>query len=307
MEYKDYYKTLGVPRSADQKEVKRAFRKLAQQHHPDKNPGDKRAEEKFKEINEAYEVLRDPEKRSKYDQFGDSYQQWQRTGGQPGGFDWSQWAAGGSGAEFSGDLSDLFGQGLHDFLYGQAASRARGGTGFGRMDDLVGRDLEQSVEISVEEAYSGTSRTLQKKGNRIQVKIPPGAHTGTRVRVKGGGAARGGAAGDLYLAVSVAPHPVFEIKENDLYMNHKVDLYTAVLGGKARLVTPGGALDLTIPPESQPGQTFRLAGKGMPFLRNPEKHGALYVRLAVDLPRKLSPEEQDLFRRLAELRPNGKQ
>lgn len=315
MEYKDYYRTLGISKSADEKEIRRAYRKLAQQFHPDKNPGDKGAEEKFKEINEAYEVLKDPVKRSRYDQFGSSYQQWERMGGQPGGFDWSQWTSGGPRVEYSGDLGDLFGGGgFSDFfnsLFGGGAARARArsgpGGGFRPAEELASRDVEQTVEITLEEAYSGTTRTLQKDGNRIQVKIPPGARTGTRVRVKGKGTDRAGLTGDLYLVVNVASHPVLERKENDLHMELKVDLYTALLGGVARLETPGGVLELTIPPESQPDQTIRLAGRGMPYLRSPEKRGDLYVRLAVQLPRNLSHEEKTLFQQLAALRREGNQ
>ncbi|MBI4771502.1 MAG: J domain-containing protein [Chloroflexi bacterium] len=307
MNYKDYYKILGVPKSADDKEIRRAFRKLAQQYHPDKNPGNKQAEEKFKDLNEAHQVLSDPQKRAKYDQLGSSYAQWERMGGQPGGFDWSQWTPGGGGTRVDfGDLGDLFGDGsFSDFfqtLFGGVPRGGRPAGGGGSSRRVAGQNMEQPIEITLEEAYTGASRTLQKDGRRLQVKIPAGARTGTRVRIRGEGNPGPGGAGDLYLVITVKPHPIFERKEDDLYMDLKLDLYTAVLGGEARVETPGGAVLLTIPAESQSGQTFRLAGKGMPHLRSHDKRGDLYVMLAVQTPRNLSSKERTLFSELAALR-----
>lgn len=311
MEYKDYYKTLGVDKNADEKEIKRAYRKLAVKFHPDKNPGDKQAEEKFKELNEAYEVLSDSQKRAKYDQLGSSYQQWERMGGRPGGFDWSQWAAGAPGGgtrvEY-GDLNDLFGGagGFSDFfnsIFGGAAPRTARRA---RTTQAVrGQDVEQEVEVSLEEAHGGTTRLLEKDGRRLEVKIPAGAKTGTRVRVAGEGApGLGGGAGDLYLVVKVRPHPTYERKGNDLYADVPVDLYTAVLGGEARVPTLAGDVVLTIPPESQQGQTFRLSGRGMPELRNPQTRGDLYARLQIQMPKSLSDRERQMFNELARLRPS---
>lgn len=305
MEYKDYYQILGVDRNADSKEIKRAFRKLAQKYHPDKNPDDKQAEETFKEINEAYEVLKDPAKRAKYDQLGASYREWERMGGQRGGFDWSQWQSvgpdGGVRVEFS-DLGDLFGSGFSDFfnaIFGGMGQPQRAGRTTRR--DTT-RDVEQMVRITLEEAYKGTTRVLTINGRRLEVKIPPGSRTGTKVRIAGHGRSSGQRAGDLYLVVHVEADPRFKRKKDDLHVSMPVDLYTAVLGGQVRVPTPAGPVLLTIPPGSQPEQTFRLQGRGMPQLRNPSNHGNLYARLKIKLPRNLSEEESELFRKLAALR-----
>jgi len=313
VEYKDYYRILGVSRDADEKEIKRAYRRLARKYHPDVNPGDKEAEERFKEINEAYEVLSDPEKRRKYDQLGAAWREWERMGGRPGDFDWSQWVSTAPGGQrvyvrygTAEDLEDLFG-GSSPFsefftrLFGGMAG-APGGFEF-RARPRRGQDLEQEVEISLEEAFHGTTRLLQKNGRRLQVKIPPGAHTGLRIRMAGEGApgAVGGEPGDLYLRIHVAPHPRFERRGDDLYVTVPVDLYTAVLGGKVRVETLGGPVMLTIPPGTQNGQTFRLRGKGMPRLRQPGEHGDLYARVEVRLPTRLTPRQRELFEELHRL------
>ena len=307
MEYKDYYKTLGVDRNAEGKEIKKAYRKLARQYHPDVNPGDKAAEEHFKDINEAYEVLSDAEKRQKYDQLGSSWQQWQRTGRDPSGFDWSQWSSGaqpgGVRVEYRdlGDLEDLLGRGgFSDFF--QAIF---GGMGAPQARPRRGQDYTQPVEITLEEAFQGTARMIQKDGRRLEVKIPPGVKTGSKVRVAGEGSPgmAGGTSGDLYLEVTVLPHSTFEREVDDLRCELPVSLYTAVLGGEVKVPTLSGDVMLNIPPESQGGRTFRLRGKGMPNLHNPQKHGDLYARLRIEIPQKLSQREKELFRELASLRP----
>src|SRR5512136_1573328 len=247
MDYQDYYKVLGVEKNATQAQMKKAYRKLAREYHPDMNPGDKKAEERFKRINEAYEVLSDQDKRRKYNQLGASYQQYQHMGGDPRGFDWSQWTGGFGGqpggnvrVEY-GDLGDLFGGGdFSDFftsIFGgagagqdvfQRASRSASSPG------VRGRDAEQEIEITLEEAFAGTARVLSRDGQRIEVKIPAGASTGTRVRLKGQGTSGiGGPAGDLYLVVRVLPHETFERDGDHLRCKLAVDLYTAVLGGEA--------------------------------------------------------------------------
>jgi curved DNA-binding protein len=305
MEYKDYYKILGVDRNADDKDIKRAYRQLALKYHPDKNPGDKQAEEHFKEINEAYEVLGDPEKRQKYNQLGESYRAWERMGGRPGGFDWSQWTQGAPGGvhiEF-GDLGDLFGSGFSDFfntIFGGVPGRQPGGFGRAR---TRGRDIEQPVSISLTEAYLGTLRSFNHDGRQLEIKIPPGAKTGTKVRISGKGQPGTGGPGDLFLNVKVEEDPRFERRENDLYTEIEVDLYTAVLGGEEIVPTLTGPVILTIPPESQTGQTFRLRNRGMPTIRNPKSFGDLYVKIKVMIPENLSPEEKELFKRLAAIRP----
>jgi curved DNA-binding protein len=304
MEYKDYYKVLGVDRNADDKEIKRAYRQLALKYHPDKNPGDKQSEEHFKEINEAYEVLGDPEKRRKYNQLGESYRAWERTGGRPGNFDWSQWTQGTPGGvrvEF-GDLGDLFGSGFSDFftsIFGGTGGQPRGGFG---QAQTRGRNIEQPVSISLSEAYHGTLRILQSNGRRLEVKIPPGAKNGTKVRISGKGQPGSAGPGDLFLNVEVEDDPRFDRKEDNLYTETEVDLYTAVLGGEEIVQTLSGPVILTIPHGSQNGQTFRLKNRGMPKIRNPKSFGDLYVRIKVILPDKLSPKEKELFKQLAALR-----
>jgi curved DNA-binding protein len=297
MEYKDYYKVLGVDRDADEQDIKRAYRKLALKFHPDKNPDDDEAEERFKEINEAYEVLGDPDKRAKYDQLGSSYRQWERAGG--GDFDWSQWTGGAPGGvrvEF-GDLGDLFGGGFSDFF-----NSVFGGAGAPRQTagrQARGRDLEQPVTISLVEAYNGTTRVLQRDGHNLEVKIPAGARTGTRVRLAGQGESGLGQSGDLYLAVRVQRDPRFRREGVDLHTDVEADVYTAVLGGEVQVPTPSGPVVLTVPAGSQPGQQFRLKGRGMPQLRRPKTHGDLFAHLRVSLPKELSDEERQLFEKLA--------
>jgi curved DNA-binding protein len=310
MEYKDYYKTLGVERDASEKEIKKAFRKLARQHHPDVNPDDPKAEERFKEINEAYEVLSDPDKRSKYDRLGSDWQRWQRSG-QPGDFDWGQYATGGPGDRVHvrygtpEDLQDIFGGGspFSDFFSqifgGMGGAPGAGGYQY-QMQPQRGRDYEQAIEITLQEAYRGTSRVLQRDGQRLEIQIPAGAKTGTRVRVsgEGGAGAAGGPSGDLYLRVTVQPDPRFERRSDDLYATVNADLYTMVLGGEVKVPTMTGEVALTVPSGTQNGRTFRLRGKGMPRLRNPEQHGDLYAKVEVQLPTRLTDRQLELFEEL---------
>ncbi|MGD1996867.1 MAG: J domain-containing protein [Anaerolineae bacterium] len=312
MKYKDYYEVLGVSRDADQEEIRRTFRRLARKHHPDVNPGDPDAEERFKEINEAYEVLSDPEKRGKYDRLGAAWKDWERAGRRPRDFDWGQWTSAAPGGQrvhvqygTPEDLEDLFGGGgaFSDF-FAQIFGGGGGSGGFEyRPQPRQGRDLEQEVEISLEEAWRGTTRQLQKNGRRLNVKIPPGATNGTRIRIAGEGepGASGGEPGDLYLRVRVAPDARFEPRGDDLHSTITVDLYTAVLGGKTEVETLSGSVMLTIPPGTQSGQTFRLGGKGLPRLRRPDQHGDLYVRVDVQLPTQLTPRQRELFEELRRL------
>jgi len=308
MEYQDYYKTLGVERNAGDKEIKQAYRRLARRYHPDVNKSPS-AEERFKEINEAYQVLSDPEKRRKYDQLGDSWTRWQQQGA-PGGFDWSQWMTGFPGGDRVrveyGDLNDLFGQGgpggLSDFF--ESIFGGMGGPRTSQRMQTRGQDYEQPVEITLEEAFHGTTRVLQRDGQWLEVKIPPGVKTGSRVRMAGQGSPGigGGLQGDLYLRIKVLPHPDFERKGDDLYRDVDVDLYTAVLGGEVRVPTLDGGVMLTIPAETSGGQVLRLRGKGMPKLRSPQQQGDLYVTVRIQIPRDLTAREKDLFSQLARLR-----
>jgi curved DNA-binding protein len=319
VDYKDYYQILGVPRDADEKAIKRAYRKLARQYHPDHNPGDSSAETRFKEATEAYEVLSDPDKRSKYDRFG---QAWNQQGGAPGGFDWGAWQPGpGQGRVYTAeDIGDLFGSrggGFSDFfeaLFGRAggpggaSGRAPGGRVQGgaapRAVGMQGQDIEQNVSISLAEAYHGATRLFSKDGRRLEVAIPPGVRSGSRVRMRGEGmpGPGGGTAGDLYLVVQVDPDRRFERQDNDLTVHVEVPLSTAVLGGEVRVPTLAGDLTLKIPSETQPGRRIRLRGKGMPLLKDPTKHGDLFAIVDVRLPTGLTDEERGLFERLRELR-----
>jgi curved DNA-binding protein len=313
MDYRDYYNILGVSKNADEKELKRTYRRLAREFHPDVNPGDAKAEERFKEINEAYEVLSDPEKRAKYDQFGASWQQYQRTGGDPGGFDWSQWASGGAPGgvrvEFGGDLGDLFGEGAGGFsdffnaLFGNTGPRS---SAFGRRGraGMRGQDVEQPVQITLEEAFHGARRLLEKNGRRLEVKIPRGVKTGARIRITGEGTpgSTGMPAGNLYLKVTVRPHAIFTREGDDLRREIDLDLYTAILGGEVRVGTLDGEVTLKVPPETQSGHTFRLRGKGMPKLQQKSQRGDLFVKVRVHLPQRLTEREKQLFSELALMR-----
>jgi curved DNA-binding protein len=313
MDYKDYYRILGVGRNATEAEIKSAFRKLALQYHPDRNPGNQEAEEKFKEINEAYEVLSDSEKRSRYEQLGDSYTRWQQRGA-PGNFNWNEWTnAPGGGVQWEvGDLNDLFGGGgFSDFFQsifggmGNLRGAPGGGTAGTRQRTRQARPVnyQQDVRISLEEAYRGAERMVNVNGRRLTMKIPAGARTGTKVRMAGvGPAGPNGQPTDLYLVIEVAPDPRFERQEDDLTTEVSIDMYTAVLGGETKVPTPEGNVLLTVPAGTQPGQSFRLSGRGMPHLREPKVRGDLYARIKVQLPRNLTPEQHKLFEQLAKSR-----
>lgn len=319
MEYKNYYKILGVNKNATQKEIKSAYRKLARKYHPDVNPDNPNAQEQFKDINEAYQVLGDPEKREKYDHLGANWRQWERMGGRPEDFNWGRWAASPGGQRVHvrygtpEDLEDIFGGvgGFSDFFEqifgGMGGPRSTPDmTGYQRqyVQSRKGQDVEQPVEITLEEAFHGTKRLFQMNGSRIEASIPRGVKSGSKVRLGGKGmpGSTGAPPGDLYLNIKVKPHPTFERRGANLYVDVDVPLYTALLGGEIRIPTLTGDKVLTIPPETQNGQTFRLSGQGMPELRNPEKKGDLYTRANIELPKNLTPEEKELIRQLKALR-----
>ena len=322
MEYKDYYKILGVNKNATEKEIRDAFRRLARKYHPDVNPGDKEAEAKFKEINEAYEVLSDPEKRKRYDQLGANwkyYEQWQKAGGTASGepFDWSRFGFGGApgGVHYEyrrvepEDLGDIFGGDMFSDFFRRFFGDLGARTTRSRARAPRGRNLEQPVEITLEEAFAGTTRIIQVtdasgRVRRLEVKIPAGVQEGSRVRVAGQGEASpyGGPAGDLELIVHILPHPTFERKGDDLYTKISVPLTTAILGGEVEVPTLKGRVLLKIPSETQNGRVFRLRGQGMPRLNDPTVRGDLYAEVKVVLPEGLSPRERELFEELARLR-----
>lgn len=310
MPKRDYYEVLGVPRTASDKEIRQAYRRLARQYHPDLNPNDKTAEARFKELQEAYEVLSDPQKRQQYDRFGHDFERFKQAAGaqaqaQPSWteFRWGSAGPGGSDFEtlFGGDsLEDLLG-GLFGRV-GRAGARARATTA------RRGQDIEHPVEISLEEAFAGTTRTLQVRDpsgrvRTLEVKIPAGVADGQRVRLAGQGepGVGGMPPGDLYLLVSIRPHPLFERRGDDLYVKVDVPLHVAILGGEVQVPTPRGTrLALRIPPETQNGQVFRLAGQGMPRLGG--GRGDLFAEVRVVLPTRLSQREKELFSELAALR-----
>jgi len=293
---KDYYSILGVERNASEREIKQAYRRLARKYHPDVNPGDQSAEAKFKQINEAYEVLSNKEKRQKYDQFGDQWQyadQFAQAGWQQAPF-WNS-SQGGTRFYFSEDeLGNLFDDLLRGFSTGTSARQTQ---------PKRGRDVEYPMEVTLEEAYNGTARTISLgDGERLEVKIPPGVNNGSRVRIAGkGGQGYGGARGDLYLVISVKPHRLFERRGDDLYVDVAVPLVVAMLGGEVQVPTLKGKLALKIPPETQNGRAFRLAGQGMPHLGNSAR-GDLLAKVKVVLPTKLTQQEKELFEQLAQLR-----
>ena len=315
MDYKDYYTVLGVDKNATEKDIKRAYRKLARQYHPDKNPDDKTAEEKFKEINEANEVLGSPENRAKYDQLGQNYHRYQQMGGGPGGFDFSQWASagrpGGGYRSVNVDFEDLLGGGGFSEFFSTIFGGGGGGRRarqqdpeamFRRQTQAPGRDIEQRIEITLEEAYHGTERTLvHPDGGQITAKIPPGAKTGSRIRLRGKGEQGLGGAGDLFLLIRVTPHQTFKRDGNNLTVKVPVDVTTAVLGGKVTVPTLSGPVKLTIPPGTQGGRNFRLKDKGMPDLRELGAYGDLLAKIRIQVPGQLGEEERQLYEKLAEI------
>lgn len=297
MEYKDYYKTLGVSRSASAEEIRSAYRKLALKYHPDRNPGNKQAEEKFKEVNEAYQVLSDSQKRARYDQLGSAYSDYQRRGGAPGGFNWGEWTTGSPyGGAQQVNLDELFGRagGFSDFfrsIFGGMGVGGAAASDFGMPYEQPAHAIEHPMSISLREAYEGTTRTLSIGETRKQVKIPPGVKTGTKIRVPE--ANPGG--GDVYLKVSVEPDPNFEREGDNLTTTTSIDVFTALLGGEAEVQTLTGRVKLTIPPGTQPEQKFRLVGRGMPKLKDSQSKGDLFVKVKVRLPKHLTEEQKRLL------------
>jgi DnaJ-class molecular chaperone len=326
MDFKDYYATLGVAKTASEKEIKQAYRKLARKHHPDVNPGDKSAESKFKEINEAYEVLGDSEKRKKYDELGANWRMYEQAGaGAPGGGPQPGWNVnfgGGAGSGGGGgfrtmteeEMREMFGDAdpFSDFFHtffggmGGGAQEPRApGRGPRARAPRQGRDVEQEIELNLEDALHGTTRrfSISHDGSArtVDVRIPPGVGEGSRVRIPGEGehGTSGAKSGDLYLRVRLAPHPKFERKGKDLYVRVSVPLTTAVLGGEAQVDTLAGkSLRLKIPPGTQNAQVFRLKGHGMPTVKHPDQTGDLYATVTVQLPKDLTAEERRHFEEL---------
>jgi DnaJ-class molecular chaperone len=330
MEFKDYYSTLGVAKTATDKEIKQAFRKLARKYHPDVNPGDKGAEARFKEVNEANEVLSDPEKRKKYDELGANWRAYENVppganpyaGGSPFG---GGWGARGSGGGFrtmsEEEVAEMFGGGndspFSDFFktfFGgmdpdEAAAGARGRA---RPRSRKGQDVEHPFELDLEDAIRGSVHKLQLRhdghARTVEVRIPAGVTDGSRVRVsgEGGRGAGSGASGDLYLRVQLKPHPVFDVKGRDVYTRARVPIPTAVLGGEVDVLTPDArTLRLKLPAGTQSGQRFRLRGHGLPNVGKPDERGDLYANVEVDIPKSLSDEEKKHYEALRQLKAEG--
>ena len=291
---KNYYDTLGVKKDASEKEIKQAFRRLAKQYHPDANPNNPQAEARFKEINEAYEVLSDPQKRAEYDQLGSAYQQF---GGNGGVRYYTNVDV--DDSAFADIFESLFG-GLGSFGGFGRGERSGRGQAYTRQMPVDGRDIEQPVSISLREAYHGATRLVSRGDRKVKVTIPRGATTGTKVRLAGEGepGAAGGRAGDLYLVVEVEDDPCFKRQGDDLYVDVDVDVFTALLGGTVEVPTLDRPVKLTIPAGTQSGRLFRVAGKGMPKLRQADKYGDLYARALIKIPANLTDAQRRLVEQL---------
>jgi curved DNA-binding protein len=303
MEFKDYYKILGVQRTASAAEIKKAYRKLAIKYHPDKNPNNKSAEDIFKNLNEAYEVLGNEEKRKKYDALGENWNQYQQQGRGDGNFDWSRWQnTGGGQRKTHTSQEDIFGSDNFSDFFTSIFGGTRRSTG--TRQPAKGHDYEAELTLSLEEAYTGTTRQLETDGETLQIKIKPGVKEGQRLRLKGKGGPgiNNGLSGDVFIRVHVESHPHFERKDDDLYCDIPVELYTAVLGGKALIRTLKGNIRIDIARETQSGQVLRLKGMGMPRFGASNEFGDLYAKVKITIPKNLSEEEMALFKKLAGLR-----
>ena len=308
MDFKDYYKILGVDKNATKDDIKKVFRRLAKKYHPDKNPGDKASEEKFKEISEANEVLSDPEKRKKYDQLGSNWKQYQNAGTEPNSR-YRNYQSGnqGEGAAFSGNIDELFGNvgGFSDFFESFFGGRTSGTSDNRQFRSRKGKDYEASLSISLEDAHNGAEKEFILDGKKIRIKITPGIEQGKKLRLKhqGSDGVSGGEKGDLYITIKIESHSRFERNGNDLYCNMDVDLYTAILGGKKPLRTlDGKTINVNIPPETESGASFRIKEMGMNNPNNPNLRGDLFVKINVKIPKHLSSKEIALFKELSLIR-----
>lgn len=307
--YKDYYKILGVDRNAAEKDIKTAYRKLARKYHPDVNPGDKSAEEKFKEISQAYEVLSDPDKRSKYDQFG---QYWNQVGpqgpGRPGGPggpgpQWQDFTFDESGG-FGGQTVDFGEEGgfgdLFESLFGFGGRGAQKGRKSARTP-AKGRDIEAEIEISLEDAFHGSVKTFTLNGKKLEVTIPKGVKDEQKIRLASQGEDGPAGKGDLLMKVKIRPHSVYERKGDDLYVDLSVDYVTAVLGGEAQVPTLGGRVTMKIPAGTRGGRSFRLPGQGMPKIKS-DGRGDLYAKVRIQIPDHISDRETELLQEVRKIR-----
>jgi len=295
MDFIDYYKILGLNKSASQKDVKNAYRKLARKYHPDLNPNDKDAKKNFQQINEANEVLSDPEKRKKYDKYGKDWQhadELDRAEQQQGQSSYSRGARY-SGTESEGDFSEFF-----ESMFGGAA-----GGGRGRQAKYRGEDYNAELHLDLIEAYKTHKQTLTVNGNNIRITIPAGIENGQTIKIAGHGGqgVNGGPNGDLYIKFSIANHSKFRRLENDLYTSVDLDLYTAVLGGEITMDTLDGKVKLKVKPETQNGTKIKLKNKGFPIYKNEGHFGDLYVTYSLKIPTNLTDKQKTLFSELSKL------
>jgi curved DNA-binding protein len=301
MDYKDYYKILGVAKTANAEEIKKSYRKLAIKYHPDKNPNDKGSEEKFKEINEANEVLSDADKRKKYDNLGEDWK-YQQTAGQQGNNGYRQ--SNRSGGSNSYSAGGQFDDGSFSDFFENIFGGKYGGGGQRNSSAFKGQDYTAQVQISIEEAYSGTGRLLDLEQQKLQLKIKPGIKDGQvlRLKGKGGNGINGGQNGDLNITIHVAEHPYYKRNEDDLYCDINVDLYTAVLGGQTVIKTLRSQIKVSISKETDSGKVIRLKGMGMPRYDKENEYGDLYAKINITMPKDLSPKEVELFNELSTIK-----
>jgi curved DNA-binding protein len=301
MKYKDYYAVLGVPKTATNDEIKKAYRSLVLKYHPDKNPGNAAAEATFKEVAEAYEVLGDADKRKKYDSLGSSWNSFSQAGGNSNDFDWNQWKNSKRTTKTTDTFRDTFADGgVSDFfqqMFGNFRSTEQ------KSPKKAGTHFEVNLEITLEEAFEGTKKVISVENRKIEIALKPGVESGQELKIsgRGGKSSQGGQNGDVFIKVVIPPHPVFQRLENDLYIDVDVSLYTALFGGNVTVSTLHGKVNVKIPPESQQKSTLVLRKLGMPIYGKEKSYGDLYVRLNVLIPTKLTPEEKELFQKLASL------
>lgn len=319
MDFKDYYEILGVSSDAEMNEIKKVYKTLAKQYHPDKNPGNKEAEQRFKEINEAYHAISDPEKRKKYDQLRADYKQWQSHGNR-GSYDWSAWQQAPGNQSYSRTMSqeefeEIFGTnfnsersfgGFSDFFssifgMGQYDTDHQGFYGEGLKQSPTRRDLHGEITVTLEDVYFGTKKLIDIGSRRIEVVIPKGIENNSKIRLSGQGesGSKGAQRGDLLLTVKILPHPTISRDKEDLTIQLYIDFYTAVLGGEVKVKIFAGDMLLKIPRRTQAGKIFRLKGKGMPHINQKDKFGDLFVKIIINLPDDLSEDE---INKLAEIR-----